>query len=76
MNSSGTTIRIFEFSSERKKSSAIIYNSLTKKYKIIVKGVPKIITKSCVSSTVPVEFDEYLETYSKEGLRIIGVASK
>ena len=35
-----------------------------------------MIAKLCKSQTVPVEFYECLEMYSKEGLRAIGIASR
>lgn len=69
-------IRTFEFSSERKKASCIIYNPISNKYKIIIKGVPKIIAKHCLEETLPYEFTECLETYQKDGLRIIGLAAR
>ncbi|KAA6374331.1 MAG: hypothetical protein EZS28_030141, partial [Streblomastix strix] len=43
---------------------------------IITKGSPELIRKLCMKETLPDDFDQQLQTFTQQGLRIIALANK
>lgn len=71
-----TILRRLEFSSDRKRMSVVIENKESGDLRILTKGAPEVIKKLCDSSTIPFNFDDVLEEYTEQGLRVIAVAYK
>lgn len=69
-------IKKIEFSSERKRMSVVCRNEKDSSLKVFTKGAPETIKQLCLPSTIPAGFDKILEEYSKQGLRILGLAYK
>lgn len=56
--------------------SVICRNQIDKQFIAFVKGSPEKIQELCDPSTLPNNFEEVLETYTKEGFRVIALATK
>lgn len=69
-------IRRLDFSSERKRMSIILEDNKYPIIRIITKGAPEVIKTLCESSSLPFNFDETLEEFTEQGLRVIAVASR
>ena len=70
-----TIVRRFEFSSEKQRNVVVVArpdNSLH----IYVKGSPEMMRKLADAASVPIDFDAELGKYTREGLRVLGVASR
>lgn len=55
--------------------SSVICRDLGNKYKAFVKGSPEKIKELCTSQ-IPSDYDEVLESYTKNGYRVIALATK
>lgn len=69
-------VRRFDFSSGLQRMSVICKNQLDNKFLAFVKGSPEKIQELCDPSTLPHNYEEILEIYTKEGFRVIGLATK
>ena len=69
-------IRRFDFSSSLQRMSVICKNYFDNKFRCFVKGSPEKIQELCDPQTMPGNYDEVLEQYTKEGFRVIGLATK
>jgi cation-transporting P-type ATPase 13A2 len=56
--------------------SVICKNDFDNKYRAFVKGSPEKIYELCKSTSIPTNYQQALELYTKEGFRVIALASK
>jgi cation-transporting ATPase 13A3/4/5 len=56
--------------------SVICKNQIDNVFRIFVKGSPEKICELCDPDTIPKNFEEILEQYTKEGYRVIALATK
>jgi magnesium-transporting ATPase (P-type) len=56
--------------------SVICKNDFDKQYRAFVKGSPEKIYELCNSASIPTNFLQALEQYTKEGYRVIALATK
>ena len=68
-------IRTNDFTSERKRISVVVRNESNKTSKLYCKGAPEIIKSLCNEDSIPLNFDQILEEYSRTGLRVIALAN-
>lgn len=69
-------LRRIDFSSDRKRMSVIMENNKDENTTILTKGAPEILKALCDPTSLPFNFDEVLEEYTEQGLRVIAVAFK
>lgn len=69
-------IRRFDFSSSLQRMSVICKNDFDNKFRCFVKGSPEKIKELCDPDSIPSNYDDVLEQYTKEGFRVIGLATK
>ena len=69
-------IRRFEFSSALQRMSVICKNQIDGKFRAFVKGSPELIGSLCLNSSLPPNYNEVLDNYTKEGYRVIALATK
>lgn len=74
-------LRIFPFDAELRTMSTIVLalNPLTKKSEgqfILVKGAPESMKARCTKSSLPADFDSFLEGLNMNGCRVLGCAYK
>lgn len=69
-------VRRFEFSSALQRMSVICKNQIDGKFRAFVKGSPEMIGSLCLSETIPPTYKEVLDNYTKEGYRVIALATK
>jgi magnesium-transporting ATPase (P-type) len=56
--------------------SVVCKNEFDSKFRVFVKGSPEMIGALCLSDTIPSDFKEILDIYTKEGYRVIALATK
>ena len=56
--------------------SVLCQNKETGQFVTYVKGSPEKISELCLSATLPSDFQQTLETYTREGYRVIALATK
>ena len=56
--------------------SVLCKNQFDGKFKAFVKGSPEMISTLCKSQTLPIDFEEVLSKYTKEGFRVIALSYK
>jgi len=56
--------------------SVICKNKFDDQLRVFVKGSPEKIFELCNQDTIPTNYDEMLEEYTKEGFRVIALAEK
>lgn len=56
--------------------SVICKNEFDNKYRVFVKGSPEKISDLCRPETLPNNFVEVMSSYTREGYRVIALASK
>ena len=69
-------LRRFEFSSGLQRMSVICRNEFDDKYRAFVKGSPEMISSLCIKESLPPNYKEVLDIYTKEGYRVIALATK
>lgn len=69
-------IKQFTFSSELQRSSVIVRKLGKSNMDVFVKGSPEMISSLCLKHTIPKDFNSELKKYTKEGFRVIALASK
>ena len=69
-------VKQFPFESILQRMLVIVKQSYNQEYIVIVKGAPEIVKSFCGSETIPNNFDIVLETYTRDGMRVIASASK
>ena len=69
--------KVFPFRSELKRMSTIAYHIPTQgkaDLKVLIKGAPQAIQK--LLKTVPKQYEEAYKYYTKQGYRLLALASK
>ena len=56
--------------------SVICKNQIDGKFRSFVKGSPELIGTLCLSESIPQNYKEILDNYTKEGYRVIALATK
>lgn len=69
-------IRRFAFSSRLQRMSVIVKSLHEKKFRVHVKGAPEKLRELCKPRTIPENYHETLEKYSREGFRVLAYASR
>ena len=69
-------IRRFDFSSALQRMSVICKNDFDNKYKVFVKGSPEKICELCTPESLPNNFNDVMSSYTKDGYRVIALATK
>jgi cation-transporting ATPase 13A2 len=75
-NFSYTIYKTIQFDSNRKRMSTVIMNEKTNdhKFTVLSKGAPEVMKKICDPATIPSDYEQVLNSYSEQGLRILGLA--
>ncbi|XP_073531172.1 probable cation-transporting ATPase 13A4 [Phyllobates terribilis] len=66
----------FPFSSGLQRMSVITQVLNGDEYAVYMKGAPEMVASFCKPNTIPLNFSEELELYTKQGFRVIGLAYK
>lgn len=69
-------VRQFPFSSALQRMSVVVRTLGQKHMNAFLKGAPEVVARLCKSHTVPESFWETLESYTRQGFRVIAVAHK
>ncbi|KAM8771177.1 polyamine-transporting ATPase 13A3 isoform 2-T4 [Rhynchonycteris naso] len=69
-------VRQFPFSSALQRMSVVARVLGDKKMGAYMKGAPEVIASLCKPETVPVDFEQVLEGYTKQGFRVIALAHR
>ena len=69
-------LRRFDFSAALLRFSTICQNHFDSKYRGFVKGSPEKIYELCNHSSLPSNYEEVMQDYTKEGYRVIALATK
>eukprot|EP00064_Thunnus_orientalis_P008781 superscaffoldBa00001070_g8804 len=67
-------VRQFPFSSALQRMSVVVRRLGEKHMDAYLKGAPEIVASLCKQHTVPQSFTETLETYTRQGFRVIALA--
>jgi cation-transporting ATPase 13A3/4/5 len=70
-----TIIRRFEFSSEKQRNVVVVAHPDGSLH-VHVKGSPEMMRKLADPVTVPIDFDTELGKHTREGLRVLGLATR
>ncbi|KAM9844901.1 polyamine-transporting ATPase 13A3-like [Aulostomus maculatus] len=69
-------VRQFPFSSTLQRMSVVVRKLGEKHMDAYLKGAPEIVAGLCKPHTVPQNFTEILETYTRQGFRVIALACR
>uniref|UniRef100_A0A3Q3XDB8 Polyamine-transporting ATPase 13A3 n=1 Tax=Mola mola TaxID=94237 RepID=A0A3Q3XDB8_MOLML len=69
-------VRQFPFSSALQRMSVVVRRLGQKHMDAYLKGAPEMVASLCKQHTVPQSFTETLETYTKQGFRVIALAHR
>ncbi|XP_071349000.1 polyamine-transporting ATPase 13A3-like isoform X2 [Trachinotus anak] len=69
-------VRQFPFSSALQRMSVVVRRLGEKHMHAFLKGAPEIVASLCKQHTVPQSFAETLETYTRQGFRVIALAHR
>ncbi|XP_057713198.1 polyamine-transporting ATPase 13A3-like isoform X2 [Corythoichthys intestinalis] len=69
-------VRQFPFSSALRRMSVVVRGLGRKHFDVYLKGAPETVADLCAPHTVPQNFTETLETYTRQGFRVIGLAHR
>jgi magnesium-transporting ATPase (P-type) len=69
-------LKRFEFSSALQRMSVVVKSATEDELIAFVKGSPEMIQTLCDSQSVPQDYLDVLETYTREGLRVLSLAYK
>ena len=64
------------FDSMLQRMLVIVRPSFQNKYLVLVKGAPEVVISLCNQSTVPEDYTSVLESYTRDGLRVLAAAFK
>jgi len=56
--------------------SVICKNQFDNKYRVFVKGSPEKISELCLAESLPNNFTDVMSSYTKEGFRVIALATR
>ncbi|KAM9349952.1 polyamine-transporting ATPase 13A3-like [Symphorus nematophorus] len=69
-------VRQFAFSSALQRMSVVVRRLGEKHMDAYLKGAPEVVASLCKQHTVPQNFTETLETYTRQGFRVIALAHR
>ncbi|KAI3375135.1 hypothetical protein L3Q82_021654 [Scortum barcoo] len=69
-------VRQFPFSSDLQRMSVVVRKLGEKHMEAYLKGAPEVVASLCKLHTVPQSFTETLETYTRQGFRVIALAHR
>lgn len=69
-------VRQFPFESLLQRMSVITREVKSDHFDVYIKGAPEMISSLCIQDTVPENFKDVLECYTRQGFRVLGVGSK
>ena len=69
-------VRRFDFSSKLQRMSTISKNLNEDYFKVFCKGSPEKVKELCKPQTIPQNFDKILNSYTRKGYRVLGMAFK
>ncbi|XP_072293964.1 polyamine-transporting ATPase 13A3 [Eucyclogobius newberryi] len=69
-------VRQFPFSSALQRMSVVVRLLGEKRMDAYMKGAPEVVASLCKKDTVPANFADILEDYTKEGFRVIALAHR
>ncbi|XP_077955237.1 polyamine-transporting ATPase 13A3 isoform X4 [Gasterosteus aculeatus] len=69
-------VRQFPFSSTLQRMSVVVRRLGDKHMQAYLKGAPEVVANLCKQHTVPHSFTETLETYTRQGFRVIALAHR
>uniref|UniRef100_A0A3B4Z1I1 Polyamine-transporting ATPase 13A3 n=1 Tax=Stegastes partitus TaxID=144197 RepID=A0A3B4Z1I1_9TELE len=69
-------VRQFPFSSDLQRMSVVVRRLGEKHMEAFLKGAPEVVAGLCKQHTVPQSFTETLETYTRQGFRVIALAHR
>ncbi|XP_060580434.1 polyamine-transporting ATPase 13A3-like [Ruditapes philippinarum] len=69
-------VRQFTFTSSLQRMSVVIRHLGADHFDIYTKGAPEMIASLCVTDTVPSDFHEVLNGYTRHGYRVLALAHK
>lgn len=69
-------LRRFDFTSTLMRSSCIVMNEIDGSFRGYIKGAPERIKELSIKNTVPEDYDAINEYYTKNGYRVIALATK
>ncbi|KAL0966747.1 hypothetical protein UPYG_G00299650 [Umbra pygmaea] len=69
-------VRQFPFSSGLQRMSVVVRKLGEKRMDAYLKGAPEVVAGLCRGDTVPESFTETLESYTKQGFRVIALAHR
>lgn len=67
-------VKRFEFSAALQRMSVLTYDKSASTLIGFVKGSPEMIQTLCTEDSLPRDFEEVLEVYTREGLRVLGMS--
>ncbi|XP_059385690.1 polyamine-transporting ATPase 13A3-like isoform X2 [Carassius carassius] len=69
-------VRQFSFSSALQRMSVVVRLIGERRMDAYLKGAPEVVASLCKKETVPADFAEVLEDYTKQGFRVIALAHR
>ncbi|KAI1289645.1 Polyamine-transporting ATPase 13A3 [Halotydeus destructor] len=69
-------VRQFPFESVLQRMSCVCIKQGSPMYKVLLKGAPEKVVSFCDPSTVPRDWETVLESYARDGLRVIAAAHR
>ncbi|XP_051966809.1 polyamine-transporting ATPase 13A3-like isoform X1 [Xyrauchen texanus] len=69
-------VRQFSFSSALQRMSVVVRQIGERRMDAYLKGAPEVVASLCKKETVPEDFAEVLEDYTKQGFRVIALAHR
>ncbi|PLW29716.1 hypothetical protein PCASD_15579 [Puccinia coronata f. sp. avenae] len=69
-------IRTFDFASELRRMSVLVKKLKSSTIEAYVKGAPEAMVGICMKETLPADYEEFLNYYTRHGYRVIAVAAK
>ena len=67
-------IKTFEFNAGLQRMSNIIFSTDQNSYELLSKGSPEKIKELCIPDTIPSNYEQVFNSFTKEGLRVIALA--
>ncbi|XP_038820187.1 probable cation-transporting ATPase 13A3 [Salvelinus namaycush] len=69
-------VRQFPFSSALQRMSVVVRKLGEKRMDAYLKGAPEVVASLCAEDTIPESFTETLESYTRQGFRVIALAHR
>nr|XP_019012720.1 cation-transporting ATPase 13A3/4/5 [Kwoniella pini CBS 10737]OCF51501.1 cation-transporting ATPase 13A3/4/5 [Kwoniella pini CBS 10737] len=69
-------IRTYDFVSALRRMSVIVKRLKSNSMEVYVKGAPEVMPDICDPSTFPLDYDDMLSYYTRNGFRVIAIAGK